>query len=559
MKNSVNNVKRALLKIKRVSDNPKLTNLFIIALFSLIISFLILRAVNGFIPALYSDNAIYAHLTWYFTQGQFDKAVHMWWQPLYPFLASLFFIYFKDISLALFYVSVTFGILLFIPVFLITYEITKNRLISILAGILATFHLQLIKSFYNLLTENLFITLLMFSVFLAVLTISRKKLIYALSYGLVVGITYIARSDVLLSYQIFLLLGLLFVLFKQLTKSFYFKVMGVSLMAFFIAISPYLYFNYHKFGFINLGAKFNAVKNMPAYFSPQRNLTTTFAQDVWALEDPNYDSEFFNKPFPYWKYRIELWESSVTRFWGYIRLFLEHENIYVIYLALTGFVVSAVYFLKYFKAGLYLNFVVILGFLGSLPFQPGVDFRYSFWMYPVFAVFTAILLLVLNKLIFYGFKRLTWKNPLVNIIHFGVLIFVNFAFVLFYFNIYKNNLSRPPQPASNPSVTIQRAVGEYINSLKPDARIMTRREAVTYYAKGSIIYIPSSIDINELERYAKLYRVDFIVADRDTFPPDTLLKSLNDVNQTPDWLTPLKVWTEGYPKTIVYKVKSSKK
>lgn len=551
MKKNVRNIRFFLIGLRKLFENPRLTNLFVIILLTLIISFIILRGVHGFIPTLYSDNAIYAHLTWYFIQGQLDKAIHIWWQPLYPFFASILFVYFKDIPLALFYVSIIFGILLFIPIFLITYEATKNRLVSILAGLLATFHLQLIKSYYSLLTENLFITLLMFSVLFAVLTISRKKLVFALIYGFVVGLTYIARSDVLLSYQIFLGFGLLLVLSKQIPKSFYFKVLVYSILTFTVTISPYLYFNYQKFGYLNLGAKFNAVKNMPAYFSPQQNLTTTFAQDVWSLESPNYDSGFFNKPFPYWKYRIELWESSVERGRGYIRLFFEHENIIVIYMALAGFAVSAIYFLKFFKAGLLLNFLVVLGFLGSLPFQPGVDFRYSFWMYPIFSVFTCILLLSTNKLIFFS-AQFFKKNLKFKLVLYAIIVLLNMVFVMFYFDVYKNNLARPPQTGDINS--IHQVVGEQIQTLKPGARIMTRREAIPYFAKGSIVYIPSSINLEEFESYANLYDVDFVVADRDTFPPDTLLKTLNDVNLAPKWLKPVKVWVEGYPKTILYQV-----
>lgn len=539
--------KTLLEKISALFNRPQLTNIYILILFTLLISLVMFKTVAGFSPVLYSDNAIYAHLTWFFTQGQFDKAVHIWWQPLLPFLGSLLNIYFNDIPLSLFYVSVISGTLLFTPIFLISYELTKNRAVSVLAGLLATFHLQLIKSFYTLLTENLFITLLMTSVLFATYTLSRKRLIYAFIYGLVVGVTYIARSDVLLSYQIFLLFGLLLVIFRQLPKSFYFKILALSLVAFFIAISPYLYFNNKKFGFINLGAKFNAVKNMPAYFSPQRDLTTTYAQDVWVLEDPNYDSDFFNKPFPYWRYRIELWESSIQRGQGYIRLFFEHENTTIIYLSLIAFAVSLLYFFRYARAGLYLNLFAVLGFLGSLPFQPGVDFRYSFWLYPLFSIFTAVFLLALNKTIL--------KIKVRQYLQIIVLIILNLTFLGFYFNVYKENLTPPPQPDKGLNRSIHQQVGEYIHNLKPNAKIMTRREAITYYAKGSIVYIPSSIDINDLESYARRYKVDYIVADRDTFPPDTLLKNLNDENDVPGWLNPVKIWTTGYPKTIIYEVK----
>lgn len=129
---------------------------------------------------------------------------------------------------------------------------------------------------------------------------------------------------------------------------------------------------------------------------------------------------------------------------------------------------------------------------------------------------------------------------------------LNLVFVMFYFDVYKNNLARPPQIGNANS--IHQVVGEQIKFLKPGAKIMTRREAIPYFAKGSIVYIPSSISLDEFENYAKLYKVDYVVADRDTFPPDTLLKTLNDVNLAPKWLKPVKVWTQGYPKTILYQV-----
>lgn len=533
-------------------NNQALTNFYIVILAFLVIGFLILRSVADFVPTLYSDNAIYSHIVWYFTQGQIDKAIHMWWQPLYPLMGSIFYLYFKDIALSLFYVSVFFQILLFTPVFFLTFELTKNRLVSVFAGILATFHVQLLTSVYALLTENMYITLLMACVLFATLSLSRKKLVYAFFYGLILGITYIARSDILLSYQIYLLLGIILVLARQIPKSFYFKAVGISLLAFFIAASPYFYFNYLKFGYLNLGAKINAVKNMPAYFSPQKGFTTTFAQDVWALEDPNYDSDFFNKPFDYWRYRIELWESSVNRFWGYFRLFIERENIISVYIYVAGFFVSIFYFLKYLKAGLYINLLAVLGFLISLIFQPGVDFRYALWLYPLFSIFTSLLILALNKLVIFSFKKIGNNNLKINAAKFTVLAFLNLAFVIFYFDLYKNNLN--PRPMVGDTKSIHEITGEHIKSLKPHARVMTRRESIVYYAKGSVVYIPSSINIDELKSYAKLYRPDFIVADRDTFPPDSLLGFLNDERKSPDWLIPVRIWTEKYPKTIIYMV-----
>lgn len=533
-------------------SKPGLTDIYIVILSILVIAYIVSSAVSNFVPVLYSDNAIYSHITWFFTQGEVNKAVHMWWQPLYPFLGSLFYIFIRDVPLSLFYVSVTFGILLFAPVYLLTLELTKSRITAMLAGLLATFQLQNIRSFYSILTENLYVTLLCFSVMFAVYALSRKKLVYAFLYGLVVGVTYIARSDILLSYQLFLVFSLLFFLFKQITKLFFVKIFLISILGFCIAASPYLYFNYQKFGYLNLGAKINAVKNMPAYFSPQKNLTTTFAQDVWSLEEPDYDSAFFNKPFDYYRYRIELWESSLDRFWGYMRLFFERDSLIFIYISLGGFVISMLYFLKYSRMGLFLHFLTVFGFLGSLPFQPGVDFRYGIWVFPFLSIFSAILIMLLDQaiLLFFGnFK----KTLTINYIKFTLLIFLNLAFLTVYFNMYKNNLSLPPQNSNYKS--IHQLVGEYINEQKPRARIMTRRESITYYAKGLIVYIPSSIDLSELKAYAKLYDVDFIVADRDTFPQDSLLWVLNDVKTAPEWLIPVKVWLEGYPKTIIYKVK----
>src|SRR5690242_12797363 len=97
-----------------------ITKLLFLLLVILWLFYVQVDAFKNFSPLLYSDNAIYSSLADKFFQGDFNKAVHMWWQPFFPLMGSLVMLLGFSAPQALFYVSLLSGVLLFVPVFYLT-------------------------------------------------------------------------------------------------------------------------------------------------------------------------------------------------------------------------------------------------------------------------------------------------------------------------------------------------------------------------------------------------------------------------------------------------------
>ncbi len=536
--------------------NPSLVNFLIVFLavnISLLIKF---NSFKFFSPVLFSDNAIYAILTTRFISGDYQNALHIWWQPLYPFLGSLIFNLTKNVLESLFLVSVISGSLLFVPIYFITKELTKNLYFSLLAAFLSVFHPLLIRSYFSLLTENLFIFLEMVFIMFSLLTLTRKRWYFASLAGVSGGLAYLCRNDILLPLQLYLLMLILFTLFKKIEFKFTLKAITFCLISFIIIISPYLLFNYQRFSYLNLSAKINAAGNTPAYFSPQNNFTSTFAQDVWSIDTPNYDSHYFNVPLNYYKYRVIIYEAFLVKMASYIKLINTSTPQTILYLFFFGFFISLLYFA--FKKPLFLalHVFLILGVLLSVPFHPGVDFRYLYWIFPILNIFLALAMFFITKFLVSFFKLFLKGSVTVSIVKFFFIVLINLALIVYLVNINKNTLTVPSEfTIFNQAPDQFKIVGSYIKSLSSSKpRVMTRREAFAYYADSITIYIPSSLEMQQLKDYAKLWKVNFIIADRFTFAPDTPLGILVYEEMAPDWLKVVKIWNFGFTKTILYKV-----
>jgi hypothetical protein len=382
------------------------------------------------------------------------------------------------------------------------------------------------------------------------LYLSGRKLRYIFPAGVFYGLGYLTRSDILLPMQIFASSVIILFLVKKISFKKLLLAGGCLGIVFLTIISPYLYFNIQKFGYLNPSAKLNASLWMPAYFAPQENFTTTYAQEVWSVDTPNYDSRYFNEKFDYGKYKTNMYEGARDRFKAYIKTLKGENKTYEIYLFLLGFIASIFYFWKYNKAGLFLNALIPLNFFVSLPFHPGADIRYLFWAYPLIIIFWVIGLFFISRLL----GKIIKNSPLRK--YYRVILPILATLILtFYFSEYKNNLYLPPHSSKNSkTVESSKLIGNYILKIAgPGKKIMYRREALSYYAKAQTIYIPTSIGPDELKNYAEIWKPDYLVADRYTFAPETPLGYLVDETKAPAWLKPVNIWEGNITKTVLYK------
>src|SRR3990167_8159850 len=116
------------------------TNLLLICLLTLFNLYIYLSHFKNLAVFVYSDSANYAVLAQRYAEFNIDRAIHAWWLPFYPFLGGIVYHFTQNAERALLYVSILSGVLIIIPIFLLIYEITKDRLLAVSTGLLVSFN-----------------------------------------------------------------------------------------------------------------------------------------------------------------------------------------------------------------------------------------------------------------------------------------------------------------------------------------------------------------------------------------------------------------------------------
>lgn len=537
---------------------------------------------------VYSDSANYASLALRFAQGNFDKAIHVWWLPLYSFAGGFFYQFTHDIDRALLFVSMFSGIFLIVPVFYLINEVTKDKLLSFMGAILAAFNPVSTRHYISLLNENLYTFTLILSCYLAVFALRRNSKIIALAAGTSFGLSFITRNEAA-AFLIFFWLFCLFIIFLELLKGFFtgdkthknsgkiktknmkfyplnivlgmlsivrsnsiIQIMLLSMFAFIITIAPYYLFMATKFGYINLSARARAANH---FYQPNRlapGHKTTWAQDIWSVDTLNYKSIYLNtepKKVKFRAYVDDLIDGSTKRAKKYIGIFREEFGDKTLFLMLFGlfYTFGMLIFSKRpeDRKLTLLNLFLIAGPFIILPYLPGAERRYMLWIYPFFYIFIFIGV--------YSIKHLV-RNKF-----FGIfIILVTFYFFVFLLKSYLTAL--PPAFGTAGSINDYIDVSEFIKTQgKVNPRIMSRREAVSYYAHGETIFTPDDdITQDEVRDYLKYWKVNYIIANLENIGTSKgYAFLLEDKSKIPDWLKVIKEYGEGKTRIIIYEVKDN--
>lgn len=537
---------------------------------------------------VYSDSANYASLALRFAQGNFDKAIHVWWLPFYSFAGGFFYQFTHDIDRALLFVSMFSGIFLIVPVFYLINEVTKDKLLSFMGAILAAFNPVSIRNYLSLLTENLYTFTLILSCYLAVFALKRNSKITALAAGVSFGLSFMTRNEAA-AFLIFFWLFCLFIIFLELLKGFLWgnkthknqgkikiknmkfyplnivlgvlrivrsngiiQLMLLSMFAFIITIAPYYLFMATKFGYINLSARYKAANHSYHPNSLAPNHKTTWSQDIWSVDSLNYKSIYLNtdpKKVKFNAYIDDLIDGSTKRANKYIGIFREEFGDRTLILMLFGLIYSLglLIFRKRpnEKVLILLNLFLITGPIMVLPFLPGAERRYMLWIYPFFYIF-----------IFVGFYSL---KHFLKSKYIGYLITASaFYFFILTFKSYLAVL--PPAFGTLGNTNDYIEVSEFIKKQgNTNPRIMSRREAIAYYAKGETIFVPDDdITQNEVRDYLRYWKVNYIIASLENIGTSKgYAFLLEDKSKIPDWLKVIKEYGEGRTRIIIYEVRDN--
>jgi len=227
---------------------------------NLILAYLILVGLkillNHIIPApsAYSDDYVYMKLARSFF-FDFNLTIHnvevSIYPPLYPIILSISYL-FKDAQLVYFFMKVINSILsslIIIPTFLLAREFLNEKKSLIIAIIIAILPSNFAYSSY-IMSENLFYTLFLFSIYFIYRAYQDNKYKYQVLAGLFIGLSFLTRT---------IAIGLLAILFISYfiimlyNKKFLFNLIKKLILISFVFIlvtSPWIIFNYNIYGSI---------------------------------------------------------------------------------------------------------------------------------------------------------------------------------------------------------------------------------------------------------------------------------------------------------------------
>lgn len=509
-------------------------NIFVLLLIVSISYLLKLYSFKNVSLYLSSDSAIYATLALRFSEFDFIHAFHIWWSPLFPFFSSLFFNISGNLEQSMFSVLLLSISLLVVPMYLLMFEITKNKLFSLVASFSISMNDELTRSSLSLLSENTYVLLISSSITLVYLYIKNGKKSNLLMSGIFFGLSFLSRSEGIFLFLLSLFALLTLTTFKK-KKSYKYLDPVIFIGAFLLTILPYLIFNFYVFNGINFSAKSNAAFKMGAPFAFDKN-GNNFAQSVWSIDEPLYTSHYFVEKYPVIKNWQGFVEGGIIRSNGYLSRLVSSSNKVFIFLFFVGLIA---YLIKNRKIEhMYIVYIIFVGAFFSMLFLPQAEPRYIHWLVPFIIAF-----------VFYGvffflnfFSTLTQKKIFSILVMLAVAV-LTYGQVQSYFKILENDSFGKTY----------KITGRTIRELHPShPKIMTRIEAITFYADGVTVYTPTGIDIETLTIYAKEKDVDYIVGNKLMFMADSKLHSLLSENNFPG-LKKIASLHDGL-NTVIYKV-----
>jgi 4-amino-4-deoxy-L-arabinose transferase-like glycosyltransferase len=177
--------------------------------------------------------------------------------PLYPVMIGILWLFIGDGILAGRLISMIFGSLMVVPVYLIARKLYSKR-VGYMAAVLVAFYFFLIYGSVAALTEIPYATLSITGIFIGLKAFEEKRFLYYLLSGVFLGLAYLTRLE---GFGFIVTLALLTAIFWLLGKntvknSKRFLISMASLaVGFLIVAAPYITFLYQETGQLQIGNK----------------------------------------------------------------------------------------------------------------------------------------------------------------------------------------------------------------------------------------------------------------------------------------------------------------
>lgn len=282
-------------------------------------------------------------------------------------------------------------------------------------------------------------------------------------------------------------------------------------------------------------------------FTPDKERLTSWAQDIWSLDYPNYSSPWYDTKralLVTWK----TFDSGFEGMWEKIKSninYYQHNNIFTdweFWLAVFGFI-SAVIYKKTRNYMLFIGSLILISFL-AMCYSMDLAFRYLAFSYPLFYISQAFGLWAAANTLgwitskFFVLRKFAGVIPTI----------VALTFIVFF--IHRNtdpaSLGKIPKNGRNAD---QKLIADWVKSQNIDV-VMARTEGIEFYSGAKLVYIPAA-DPETIIKHAKAWGVEYIIS-RPAESSWPYMRMIVDPNFKNPNLSLVHQFYEG---TLVWKVK----
>lgn len=454
----------------------------------------------------FPDSMNYIMLGYNFIRGNFSEGVSFFYPMLYPMFVGLFSLIITDYILAGYITSIFFGSLLVIPTYLLAYNI-GNRQIARFSTFLLVFYPLLIEWSNEPIADIAYTFFFMSSIYIGWQAIKTDKLNNYLATGVLIGLTYLTRS---VGFFVFLLIFFTVLFFNIKKNKRWLRNLIAFILGFSIFAASYIIFEriYTKQWTISIVSKYNLTYHnlrnygvgktvLEKWESGLRNNNSTTLIDDFVF----MTGKASNKPILPIVDKVPLKKRVMVPL-KYIYQFY-NDSLYKIFppiiliLFSMGFGSGLAFASKVPKDYYYLLVFMILPV--SLYFYSHIEERYFLSMIPIAIIFSGAGVDCL-------FKAIRNKAG-----HF-IIIFIVFSLLILDMPSLREKIKL--LKGTEKPVSAQMAAGLWLRKNYPDyqLRLMDVDTRTALYARtNKLVILPAYCTIEEMVKYAKLKKVDFII------------------------------------------------
>lgn len=281
-------------------------------------------------------------------------------------------------------------------------------------------------------------------------------------------------------------------------------------------------------------------------FTPEKDRLTTWAQDIWSIDFPNYRSPYYDstKTLPLmWKNIENSIEAFIKRiktnwdFYGNDNVFTNSEVAFIIF----GLFAAAIQ--KRFRIfALYLAFIWFISFVFITYFMDAA-IRYIAFAYPIMYTFYSFAVMSIAHI----FSK-------VNKIFLPLTVLI-FLMLFFDKNFDPNSLHTVKRDVLETSKLSydQKEIGDWLKSQEINL-FMGRTEGIELYAEAKMVYMPAA-NPETIVQFAKAWGVEYLVARPHEASWDYMRIIVNPEFTHPD----LELKHKFKDGTLIWKVKLTEK